>query len=315
MYRFPKIFAMSVLLVSAAASAFSQASPPVPPPPVSGVITGGGVGNGGAIGAIAGPRGMISSRSDGSGSTFTYNFPPGSMVSVVTGAPYSGQNTSSRVQTLADGTHLTQPASTQPMMYRDSMGRTRTERNMFTPPVIAGRQVPPPPPNPIEIEDPVAGYHYVLDPVNRVAHRVAVQTRSVRPMNAANAAAMAASPGMGAALSAPRTMPNGQIMTTEMIGTQTLFGLTAMGTRSTITYPVGTFQGNDRPLSMVTEMWMAPQYPVLLSKSTGPNGDNTTTMANFSVTEPDPALFQIPEGYQIVDETGQFSITIPRPAQ
>jgi hypothetical protein len=43
--------------------------------------------------------------------------------------------------------------------------------------------------------------------------------------------------------------------------------------------------------------------------------DTTMTMKDFSTEEPDPSLFQIPAGYQIVDETGQFTITIPRNAQ
>jgi hypothetical protein len=52
-----------------------------------------------------------------------------------------------------------------------------------------------------------------------------------------------------------------------------------------------------------------------MSKSTGPNGDTSMTMKDFSIEEPDPTLFQVPAGYQIVDETGQFTITIPAPAK
>jgi len=36
-------------------------------------------------------------------------------------------------------------------------------------------------------------------------------------------------------------------------------------------------------------------------------------MENFSTSEPDPGLFQVPPGYQIVEETGPFTIVIKRP--
>ena len=45
---------------------------------------------------------------------------------VVTGAPYSAEVVSERIQTLADGTHITQNAQST-KQYRDSQGRTRTE--------------------------------------------------------------------------------------------------------------------------------------------------------------------------------------------
>ena len=46
----------------------------------------------------------------------------------VTGAPYSADEVVERVQTLADGTHLSTTSTTK--KYRDSLGRTRTERPM-----------------------------------------------------------------------------------------------------------------------------------------------------------------------------------------
>ena len=36
-------------------------------------------------------------------------------------------------------------------------------------------------------------------------------------------------------------------------------------------------------------------------------------MDNLSTSEPDPGLFQVPPGYQIVEETGPFTIQIKRP--
>jgi hypothetical protein len=92
-----------------------------------------------------------------------------------------------------------------------------------------------------------------------------------------------------------------------------MFGITVTGQRTTTTYPPGTYQGNDAPLTSVSESWRSDQYGLmLLSKNTQPDGsESTTTMKDFTPTEPDPTLFMVPAGYQIVDEAGQFTITIP----
>jgi hypothetical protein len=77
----------------------------------------------------------------------------------VTGMPYSAQQTTEHVQTLADGTRITQPAQ-QVMLYRDSLGRTRTERTFAPPPGVAA--VGYAAPGFIEISDLVGGNHYTL---------------------------------------------------------------------------------------------------------------------------------------------------------
>ncbi len=113
-----------------------------------------------------------------------------------------------------------------------------------------------------------------------------------------------------------RTRDNGATVKSENLGTETILGVTAIGQRNTTTYPVGTYQGNDQPVTQVNENWRSAQYGLVLrSLNTGPNGDTTTAMKDFSLDEPDPSLFQVPAGYQIVDETGEFTITIPRDAQ
>ena len=50
----------------------------------------------------------------------------------IAGRPYSADQVTERVQTLADGTRITQPPQTT-KFYRDSAGRTRIE-HIFTPP-------------------------------------------------------------------------------------------------------------------------------------------------------------------------------------
>ncbi len=89
----------------------------------------------------------------------------------------------------------------------------------------------------------------------------------------------------------------------ESLGTQTIEGINAQGTRTTVTYATGTI-GNDRPMTTVTETWMSPELQVMvLSKTSDPrNGETTTKLTNFSQSEPDAALFQVPADYTIQDQ-------------
>lgn len=84
--------------------------------------------------------------------------------STIAGAPYSAQEVTEHAQTLADGTHINSKPRTT-LLYRDSQGRTRTERS--TGPVDANVRV-------VEIHDPVGGFRYVLDPEKKLVHRTAL---------------------------------------------------------------------------------------------------------------------------------------------
>ena len=94
------------------------------------------------------------------------NMGPGLPGGAVTGAPYSAEEVTEHVQTLADGTHITQP-SPKTIFYRDSLGRTRIERTFPLPPGASGAAGP----NMIEISDPVSGAQYTLDPRSRTARK------------------------------------------------------------------------------------------------------------------------------------------------
>jgi hypothetical protein len=218
---------------------------------------------------------------------FTYNFPAIRILPLeVKGEPYSGRNTGQIVRTLANGTHLTQPVQVSPMFYRDSMGRTRTDPVMTNPPGAAGTtQVS----RPYEINDPVAGYRYIVDDFHQIVHRIA----ACKPARQDN--------------------PVWLNPAAEDLGTQTMQGVTVTGQRETTTFPPGTYQGNDQTVTRVQETWRSVQLNLeFLSKTTTPEGETrTNTMTNFSAAEPDPALFRPPQGYQIIDETADFRITIP----
>jgi hypothetical protein len=185
----------------------------------------------------------------------------------LTGMPWSGE-------LISGGTVLTR-------QYRDSMGRTRREQVFGS----ASR---------VEIFDPVAGFTYTLDTDAKTARRTAVSAQS-------KSASEAMPPVIA---SGSQSLKGGATAVTQSLGTKTISGVVAYGTRTTITYPPGTISGNDKTTSSVNEAWFAPQLGAsLMNLSSGalvPNSSTAVTNLNYS--EPDPSLFQVPADYRIIDE-------------
>ena len=277
---------LSGFLLASSVAGVSQSTANVPMPAVGvPMVQLGGFVGGGAVGAFVNG---------------------GNPFQAVVGRPYSAEQISEHVQTLADGTHISQTAM-KVMLYRDSLGRTRTDRQLLSPPglVMASR------PALVEIIDPVAGFHYILDESNHVARRrpwLPMMNR-VNPAAAAvngNAGApsllTATAPNPGPAPSARLSRPRPDLHH-ESLGSQNIDGILAEGTRTTITYPEGMV-GNDRPITTVSESWTSPDLKIeILSKRSDPrNGESSTKLTNLVQSEPDPALFQIPADYTITDE-------------
>jgi hypothetical protein len=265
----------------------------------------------------------IAATSVGTNGAATMHFgsPPLAM-RPITGAPYSGEQVHETVQTLVDGTHITQtmPAT---KVYRDSLGRTRAERQMFRGPVGFGPTVPDAP-FIIEIIDPVAQCRYTLDTQNKVAHRqelAASRTETVAATTAGGGdgggSTGTVAVGSGKRLGAiPNPNSTAKMTdaarpetTTEKLASQTIEGVLVEGTRYTTTWPVGA-QGNDRPIARTNETWMSPELKVVvLSKTSDPrSGEQTQKLINIDRSEPDPSLFQPPPDYAIVDEKADFTI-------
>jgi len=247
----------------------------------------------------------------------------------VTGVPYSAEQVTDTVQTLADGTHIRQNQRTM-IMYRDSAGRTRTEMPAFGPSMSDGAKI-------VRIVDVVGGYEYTLDDQNKIAHRIVVQPAEPMPKTVSTGA-----PGAGTlqwfntqVFSVPGPVPTAQVMPmplprvvppggagdaprpemhSEDLGMQMIEGVNARGHRTTQTWPVDSV-GNDRPIVVVFENWFSDQLgtTVLMKNNDPRHGETTTALKNVSLAEPDPSLFQPPPGYQIVDDNGPFQITVPRP--
>lgn len=230
----------------------------------------------------------------GSGLTFSSVGPGGAAMFGVTGLPYSAEQVTERVQTLADGTHITQAEETT-QFYRDSQGRTRTEHTFRVPPGFPGSA-----PTMIEIMDPIAGVHYTLETEKHVAHKMTFPIAPPPPPSNSDVATARPVHTLPANASGDESLrPQ---FSHESLGSQTIEGILADGARSTVTYPIGAI-GNDRPITVTTETWVSPELKVtVLSKNSDPrSGDRTTKLINISRAEPDPSLFQVPPDYEIVE--------------
>ncbi len=104
---------------------------------------------------------------------------------------------------------------------------------------------------------------------------------------------------------------------TEELGTRDFDGVQAEGTRRVTTIPAGAI-GNERPIETVYERWYSKDLQiVVMSKHSDPRfGEQTYRLTNIVRAEPDPALFNVPNGYKIVSgDDGGYRVTTARPAK
>ncbi|MGD9562881.1 MAG: hypothetical protein AB7F88_11630 [Pyrinomonadaceae bacterium] len=98
---------------------------------------------------------------------------------------------------------------------------------------------------------------------------------------------------------------------TEDLGVQNIEGVAAIGTRTITTIPAGEI-GNERPIEMVYEKWYSNDLQlVVMSKHSDPRfGEQTYRLTNIVRSEPDPSLFELPQGYRVLAEpAGSYRIT------
>jgi hypothetical protein len=97
------------------------------------------------------------------------------------------------------------------------------------------------------------------------------------------------------------TRGQGQV-STEDLGSQTMEGVFVTGVRTTRTIPAGQI-GNDKPISIVTEVWTSPDLKTIVySKRSDPRmGEQTFQLTNISRSEPDPSLFTVPADFKVVE--------------
>jgi hypothetical protein len=256
---------VGLLMAALSVLAIAQNDPEPPPPPPGGP---------GMMG-MPGPGGM--------GGAFFHEEVGLDSHKVVTGAPMTATVSVTHDQTLSDGNTIhTDNQSTE---YRDSQGRVRREVpfKLATPAIGVTEGTM------IIIMDPVAGKRYMLNPQKKTAHEMPLHPPK---------------PPHGNANGEPPARPGMGNVTTEQLGTKTILGLTAQGTRVTRTIPAGQI-GNTKAISVVTERWVSTdlQIPLSMTHNDPMMGAMTSTVTGVTRGEPDAALFQVPSDYKI--ETGK----------
>jgi hypothetical protein len=240
----------------------------------------------------AGPAGAIAWGSFEKGST-----------APVKGAPYSATINNESIQTLADGNRIVQ--TNTGTVSRDSQGRIRQDAAL---PAI-GNLSAASAPHLVFIQDPVAGTSYTLNLTDKSAWK--------NPMPPGGTGGPGAAVGtffIQTASGPPPGPPPAPPMTkrlatdeqpeanTESLGSQMMEGVLVNGLRTTRTIPAGQI-GNDRPISIVTEVWTSTDLKTIISsKRNDPRmGEQTFRLTNIVRAEPDPSLFAVPADFKIVD--------------
>ena len=259
------LLGLALVGLTAFAAAQSEAPAPPPPPHDMNVMFGGGPGMGVMMGMAH--AGMEEGK-------------------LVKGVPMSGEMVVTREQTLADGNSI--HTQNQTTIYRDSEGRVRREIGfeLNTPSTGAAKRTM------IAITDPVSGNRYMLNPENKTAHQMPLHPGRSGPGAPDAMHDMHRKMGAG---------PDAANLKTEQLGTKTINGLQAAGTRMTRTIPAGEI-GNRNPIEVVTERWYSSdlQLPLLESHSDPMMGTMTIKLVNINRGEPDASLFQVPSDYKLV---------------
>ncbi len=258
------LVAVALLFAGSPSRAQSEsAAAPAPPPPGGGVRFE-------RMGP--GPMGF-----DGMGFV---EFEGGVAGKTVTGAPFTASFSTQDTQTLTDGNKIER--STTGSIARDTQGRTR--RDMTLPAIGPWAATGKTPPQVSFINDPVAGTDYILEADTKTAH----QMRGHR------------GDGKGGPGGEGKGAEAKKETVTESLGTQTISGISAQGTRYTRTIPAGVM-GNEKPIVIVTERWYSPDLQItVMTKRTDPRmGETVFQVTNIQKQEPAATLFQVPSDYTI----------------
>ena len=257
---------------------------------------------------------------------------------VVKGAPYSGDAVTETIQTLSDGNRIVNRMTSS--IYRDSEGRTRREQSLkglgifangeegfqtiFINDPVAGvtftldsRSHTAHKSVPFTFE-----FSKKLDKAGAVVSAIEGQRFEFKvERGTAAAGSMIMTTPLGAPpVGAPhpdldqlraeagaagtfvfKTKPGANSNEVkEQLGKQTIEGVEAEGTRTTVTIPAGEI-GNERPIEIVSERWYSPELQlVVMTRHSDPRfGETTYKLTNINRTEPAKTLFEVPSDYTV----------------
>jgi hypothetical protein len=186
---------------------------------------------------------------------------------------------SSRI--LANGATLNQ--KTLSAIARDAHGRIFNEKRALVPVSVTAT----PPILVIHIYDPQTRTNTLIDPQSRVAWQ-----------NTLNRPPSTVPPEVG---SIPLTGSSSAspYVKEEDLGTRRMEGVETHGIRDTQTIPAEAAGGKD--ITVVDEYWYSEdlRLNMLVIHKDPRTGEQTTTVTQVSRSEPDPSIFEIPEGYKV----------------
>ncbi|HTZ82095.1 MAG TPA: hypothetical protein VMB66_02825 [Candidatus Acidoferrales bacterium] len=200
-------------------------------------------------------------------------------VTPIPGAPFSGVINVERTIIRGDGS--VENVKTMREIGRDSQGRIHNEMRALMP--ISSNT--PPPLIRIHLYDPQTRESAMLD-----AQRKRFWVRTVNRPPATVPPALIASPTGG-------TLPQNDYAKQEDLGVHEINGVLAHGVRQVQTIPEGN---GGKGIVVTDEYWYSEELRInLVVKHSDPHsGSVTMTVDQISRTEPDPAFFEIPNGYQ-----------------
>ena len=213
--------------------------------------------------------------------------------------PYTAEFRITRVQTLADGSTITHKSTET--VARDSQGRWMSATTTIP---ISEDQAPH---TNVNVSDPVAHTHSSWAVPGQRAMVVNLPGRG-------------ASPSSCAAVTLPRALQPAESerieSTTEDLGTRTYQGVEAKGRRTTRTIPAGEI-GNSDQLIRTFEVWHSTtpglEGIVVRQVSEDPlTGNMTRELVKLTPGEPDSALFQPPQDYEVVTQEVHDEVRCPQ---
>jgi len=236
-------------------------------------------------------------------------------ITPVKSAPFLAEATTEFTQILGDGNRIEHRYVSS--IARDSRGRTRREEEiaLVGPFAAAGAT-----PRLVTILDPDSGVTYTLDEDQQIAFRnraaegpfagklvelqKSMQARVAKKGVTVDKKSITINPTRQPAADAAAAKP-----VTESLGSRSIEGINAQGTRTTTTIPAGAI-GNVLPIDIVSERWFSPelQMPVLIRRNDPRSGETIYRLINVVRAEPPDALFTVPAGYEIQEGKLAFRI-------
>jgi hypothetical protein len=107
---------------------------------------------------------------------------------------------------------------------------------------------------------------------------------------------------------------------TEPLGKQSVEGVEAEGTRTTVTIAAGEI-GNERPIEIVSERWYSPELQtVVMTRHNDPRfGETVYRLTNINRSEPSKTLFEVPADFTLKEgpsiEMGPVHVRTRKPIE